>query len=228
MERILIIAAHPDDETLGCGGLVAKRRSTTSVRVIFLAEGTTCRYEADRIDSAAAREDIAARTDSARRALDLLGVTDVAFYDYPCGRLDQLPIIELNKVIEKELAQYGPDTVLTHAEHDVNNDHRIVYRSVSMATRPVGTQPVPAVLCFETPSSTEWNFSSPFEPNHFEVLSAEDVALKWKALECYESETSAYPHPRSREGIETLARYRGIQAGVSFAEAFRIVRTIVA
>jgi LmbE family N-acetylglucosaminyl deacetylase len=228
MERILIVAAHPDDETLGCGGLIAKLGSAASVRVVFLAEGTTCRYEPNQIGSAAALADIAARADSARRALDVLGVREAAFYDHPCGRLDQVPILELNQIIEKEIANHSPDTVLTHSEHDVNNDHRIVCRSVSMATRPVGSHQVPTLMCFETPSSTEWSFISPFEPNHFELLSVEDLALKWKALACYESETQEYPHPRSREGIETLARYRGMQVGVPYAEAFRIVRTVVA
>lgn len=227
MNRILIVAAHPDDEVLGCGGFVAKHRSAKCVKVVFLAEGSTCRYVLDQTGSTDARRDIAARTDSARRALNALGVGDVNFYDHPCGRLDQLPILDLNKIIEDELAQYGPDTILTHSEDDVNNDHRIVYRSVLMATRPGGLHHVPNVLCFETQSSTEWNFSSAFAPNYFEVLSAEDVALKWKALECYESETRKYPHPRSREGVETLARYRGLQAGTSYAEAFRIIRTIV-
>src|SRR5262249_22231818 len=151
----------------------------------------------------------------------------VSFLDHPCGRLDQVPIIELNKAIEDELGKFGPDTVLTHAEHDVNNDHRIVHRSVAMATRPGGLRHVPSVLCFEVQSSTEWNFDSAFAPNRFEVLSAEHVALKWKALECYDSEIRKYPHPRSAEGVEVLARYRGMQAGTSYAEAFKVSRTVV-
>lgn len=227
MNRILIIAGHPDDEILGCGGFIAKHRSSKRIRVVFLAEGTTARYAAHEIGSANALRDISSRADSARRALGALGIDDMTFHNLPCGRLDQVPILDLNKIIEDEVARFLPDTLITHSEHDVNNDHRIIYRSVLMATRPVWEHQVSTLLCFETLSSTEWNFSSPFEPNYFEPLSAAEVALKSDALACYESEVREYPHPRSKEGIETLARYRGVQAGVPYAEAFRIIRTIV-
>lgn len=226
MNKILIVAAHPDDEVLGCGGLIAKRRHASSVKVIFLAEGSSCRYPPGEVGGAPVLEDIATRTACARRALSLLGVEDVVFCDHPCGRLDRVPIIDINKAIESELARYQPDTVLTHSENDVNNDHRIVYRSVLMATRPGGLHHVPNLLSFEVQSSTEWNFSAPFAPNHFEVLSAADLALKWQALACYDTETRQYPHPRSREGVETLARYRGMQAGTDYAEAYHIIRMI--
>jgi len=226
MDKILIVAAHPDDDILGCGGYIAKHRQKNNFKVIFLAEGTTCRYSSGEIKSSNALRDIATRSSSARKALSTLGVTDVSFYDNLCGRLDQSPILHLNKIIESEIANYNPDTIFTHSEVDVNNDHRIVYRSVSMATRPGGLHHVPNLLCFETQSSTEWNFSCPFEPNYFEVLTSEMVTMKSHALECYKSEIREYPHPRSREGVETLAKYRGMQAGVCRAEAFKVIRTI--
>jgi LmbE family N-acetylglucosaminyl deacetylase len=227
MNRILIVAAHPDDEILGCGGLIAKRVAEARIKVAFLAEGTTCRYPVERAGDPEVLRDLQTRTESATKALARLGITDVEFHNLPCGRLDQVPIIDLNKIIERTLTEFRPDTVLTHAEDDVNNDHRIVYRSVVMATRPGGLVHIPNLLTFETQSSTEWNFASPFAPNYFEELTAAQVATKWDALACYTTEVREYPHPRSREGIEVLARYRGMQAGVEYAEALRIVRMIV-
>lgn len=137
-----------------------------------------------------------------------------------------MPIIELNKVIEQEIISFRPDAVFTHFEFDANHDHRLVYRSVCMATRPGAKHLVGQVICFETPSSTEWNFNAPFQPNYFEQLSQRDVEMKWQSLACYESEIRDYPHPRSEEGITILAKYRGMQAGVEYAEAFQIIRNI--
>jgi LmbE family N-acetylglucosaminyl deacetylase len=227
MHRVLIVAAHPDDDVLGCGGFIAKYSTSKAIRVVFIAEGTTCRYAGHEMGSDGAKKEVHLRTDAARRALSSLGVEDVGFYDRPCGRLDRMPIIEINKVIEGELATFGPDAVFTHSERDVNNDHCIVFRSVQMATRPGCLHDVGWVFSFEVLSSTEWNLLHPFTPNHFEALTAEQVRQKWDALACFESEVRSFPHPRSYEGIETLARYRGLQAGVPYAEAYRNIRTVV-
>jgi LmbE family N-acetylglucosaminyl deacetylase len=224
MNKILIIAAHPDDDILGCGGFMAKYRSNKKVKVIFLAEGTSCRYPSEEAKSQHVLEAIAARTAAAKKALSLLGVEESSFYDFPCGQLDQLPIINLNKIIEREIASFKPDTILTHFSQDNNNDHRIVFRSVSMAARPVVG--VSTILSFEVPSSTEWSLNVSFQPNYFEALTIGDLSSKWEALACYESEIRNYPHPRSREGIETLAKYRGVQVGVDYAEAFQVMRMV--
>ena len=226
MNRILIIAAHPDDDILGCGGFIAKHRSTKEFKVVFIGEGTTARYPFDEIASDNALDDIAKRSNYAMKALHTLGVTDVRFHDKPCGRLDQVPILDVNKIIESEIDSFNPDTVFTHSEFDTNNDHRIIHRSTSMATRPGGLHYVPNLLSFEIQSSSEWNYCSPFSPNYFEVLTEDHVSSKWRALAQYESEIRDYPHPRSHEGVETLARYRGMQAGVPFAEAFKVIRRI--
>jgi len=226
MNKILIIAAHPDDDILGCGGYMAKHRETKTFKVIFIAEGSSCRYAQDTIESYEVTQDIEVRTRSAKKALASLGIDDLKFYDLPCGRLDRIPIIDINKIIESEVSQFKPDTILTHCEHDNNNDHRIVYRAVSMATRPGGLCHVPNLLSFEVQSSTEWNFNKPFAPNYFEVLESKDVAMKWKSLACYGTEIRKYPHPRSQEGVDAMAKFRGMQSGVAYAEAYRVIRTI--
>ncbi|MDA7541814.1 PIG-L family deacetylase [Gammaproteobacteria bacterium] len=223
-KNILIIAAHPDDDILGCGGFMAKYNTKTNIRVIFIAEGSSCRYQDININVNKIQKTIETRNNYAKDALKVLGVKQVSFYNLPCGRLDSTPIIEINKIIENELNYFKPDMVVTHAEDDTNNDHRIVYRSTLMATRPGSFKNLKTLLSFEILSSSEWNFSKSFLPNHFESMSLKHLNLKWKALECFKSEIKKYPHPRSENGLKTLAQYRGMQSGFHYAEAFKIIR----
>jgi len=223
MKRVMVIAAHPDDEVLGCGATISKySRQGVKFMVLFIAEGSSCRY-ADPIcpESIAA---IAVRTQQAVKALALLGVKDFRFNDLPCGRLDQVPIIEINKVIEKAIQEFDPDTVLTHSAFDANNDHRIVFRASIMATRP-GTQcGVARLLSYEVLSSSEWAFSEAFLPTVFEQIEERDLNNKWQALAAYDTEVKAFPFPRSEEGLRVHAQSRGMQAGISLAEAFYLIR----
>jgi LmbE family N-acetylglucosaminyl deacetylase len=225
MRRVLIIAAHPDDETLGCGGLIAKRRLRgTEFRIAFVAEGSSCRYvDPEGVEAAQA---ISARTRQARTAMAHLGVDQVHFHDLPCGRLDQVPIIEINKIIEAEIQDFCPDTLLTHSPNDANNDHRITFNSTVMATRPGAQNRVARVLSYEVLSSSEWAFNGGFEPNYLEPLSENELEAKCQALACYETEVRSYPFPRSREGVRALAMVRGMQAGYEYAEAFHLIREI--
>ncbi|PJZ43108.1 hypothetical protein CH370_01370 [Leptospira kmetyi] len=224
MRKILIIAAHPDDDILGCGAFIFKHRNDCEFRVVFIAEGSTCRFSADQIQSSEALKQIEIRTASAKKSLEVLGVNDYKFYDLPCGRLDQVPIIDINKIIENEIKTFKPETVMIHSETDVNNDHRIVARSLAMAARPVWPDCDLNILSFEVLSTTEWNLTDPFVPNLFEEISEDCLKKKWKALECYYTEIKEFPYPRSYVGLETLARYRGMQSGFKLAEAFKIIR----
>jgi LmbE family N-acetylglucosaminyl deacetylase len=228
MNKVLVICAHPDDDILGCGGIMSKYvQSGTMFRVIFIAEGSSCRFNADKLDSDAVLATIKERNNFGIKALQKLGINDYHFYDLPCGRLDTISIIDINKIIENEISVFKPDTVFTHSENDANNDHGLVFKATIMATRPCTAVRVKNVYSFEILSSSEWKFTSSFEPNYFEELSAEDVKNKWEALAEYETEIKQFPFPRSLEGISTLAKYRGLQAGVSYAEAFRIIRKIL-
>lgn len=223
MNRVLVIAAHPDDEVLGCGATISKySRQGVQFMVLFIAEGSSCRY-ADPVcaESVAA---IAARTQQAVNALSLLGVKDYYFNDLPCGRLDQVPIIEINKVIEQTIRKFDPDTVLTHSAFDANNDHRIVFRATIMATRPSTQNRVARLLSYEVLSSSEWAFGEAFSPTSFEQVEEQDLTNKWQALAAYETEVKAFPFPRSEHGVRTQAMSRGMQAGVPLAEAFYLIR----
>ncbi|RHX78270.1 PIG-L family deacetylase [Leptospira yasudae] len=224
MKRILIVSAHPDDDILGCGAYLYKYRNELEFRVVFIAEGSTCRFDFDRIQSKEALEQIEIRTASAIKSLNVLGVKNFKFYDLPCGRLDQIPIIDINKIIENEIRTFKPDTIMVHSETDVNNDHRIVARSLEMAARPVWQDCDVNIVSFEVLSTTEWNLSGPFTPNLFEEISEECLRKKWEALECYYTEIKEFPYPRSYVGLETLAKYRGMQSGFKFAESFKIIR----
>lgn len=224
MNKVLIVAAHPDDDILGAGGSINKKVKTgSSFHVLFVGEGSTSRF--NDVHSVEALEAIRAREIAARKALNSLGVFDMTFLNMPCSRFDTVPMLDINKKIESFVRDYKPNEVWTHAQNDVNIDHQIVFRSVQVATRPASNMhTVQRVLSFEVLSSTEWSYSRDFTPNFFEGLSELDLEAKKSAMEYYESEMKEFPFPRSKSGIEILARYRGMQCGKQAAEAFVLVR----
>ena len=226
MERIMVVAAHPDDDVLGCGATIRKLvKAGKAVRIVFIGEGSTCQFERDKIDSDEAKELIAHRTACALEALQVLAVEDFVFHNLPCGRFDTVPIIDIGKTLEKELAAFRPDTVFTHFIHDTNMDHRLAYQATLQAARPVPTGPVRNLLSFEILSSTEWKFTETFTPNYF-VNVEHEIKDKIKALGKYSTEQRPFPFPRSPEGLDALARIRGMQVGCPIAEAFYIVRSV--
>lgn len=225
MNRILIVAAHPDDELLGCGGMIARySEAGVQFRILFIGEGSTCRYSDPMCNEA--REAICVRNAQAEAALDVLGVDDITFGNITCGRFDQYPIIEMTKMIERSILEFSPTAVFTHSTCDSNNDHRITHNATLIATRPLPGSDVLDVFTYEVPSSTEWRFLEASTPNSFIALSQQHIEQKWRALSEYGAEMRAYPFPRSEQGIEVLARFRGMQVGTEFAEAFTLVRSI--
>ena len=227
MNRVLIIAAHPDDDILGCAGLMSKYKNQVDFRVIFIAEGSSCRFNKEEINKKKVLNIIKKRNTFAINALDILGVKNHYFYNLSCGRLDQVDIIDINKIIEKEIKSFKPDTVFTHSDVDTNNDHSVVHRATQIATRPGSETFVEKVYAYEVLSSSEWRFTHTFSPNYFVALSKDDVKNKWLALSEYKSEIKEFPYPRSEEGIITLAKYRGMQSANTYAEAFKIIRQII-
>jgi LmbE family N-acetylglucosaminyl deacetylase len=223
MKRVLIIAAHPDDEILGCGGLISKYQPQgVSFKIVFIGEGSTCRFQDPSCEAGIIA--IEKRNVSAVKALNLLKIEDIEFHDLPCGRLDQVPIISINKIIEEAISGFCPDTVFTHSAYDANSDHKIVSNSTIMATRPGAKNHVSKLMSYEVLSTSEWAFINTFMPNYFEELSEDELNLKWQALAIYESEVKSYPFPRSSEGIRAKAMVRGMQAGYKYAEAFQLIR----
>lgn len=225
-KRVLIIAAHPDDDILGCGGFIAKYQPLgVQFRVVFIGEGSSCRFKD--LDDQGVNSAILMRNSFAKKALNLLGIVDYEFNNLPCGRFDQIPLLEINKLIERNINLFQPDTIFTHSSDDANMDHKIVFSSTLIATRPGALFLVPRLMTYEVLSSTEWAFNKTFQPNFYEALDETSLQKKCEALMCYESEVRPFPFSRSEEGIKTLARYRGMQSGNLYAEAFSLIREFV-
>lgn len=227
-KTILVVAAHPDDEVLGCGGTIAAHaQAGDEVHIVIMAEGLTSRDP--KRDITSSQGNLCALADSARRANALLGAATVILHSLPDNRMDTLDRLDVIKLIEREMERVRPDVVYTHHAGDLNLDHRIVHESVLTACRPKPTHPVKTLLFFEVLSSTEWMpaVSGPaFTPNWFVNISA-TIALKLQALDCYASEMHAWPHARSIKAVENLAGWRGSSVGVNAAEAFILGRNIV-
>ena len=224
-QTILILAAHPDDEVLGCGGTIAKLADEGAIiHVAFLADGVFSRVG----ETAIQQEELNVRRAAAQEACSILGVRSVSFGNFPDNRMDTVALLDITKAAEKLIAEHQPNTVFTHHAGDVNIDHRRMHEAVVTACRPQHGHPVKTLLCFEVPSSTEWQppgSATAFMPNWFVDITA-SLERKLTALDAYASELRPWPHPRSRQGVEHLARWRGATIGVDAAEAFMLGRQL--
>ena len=225
--RILVVSAHPDDEVLGCGGSMAKwAQAGNDVHVLIMAEGATSRD--NERDREARKKELSHLALSAKKAAEILDVQSIELLDYPDNRMDSVALLEIVKSIEQHIEKRKPEVVVTHHFGDLNVDHQVTHQAVMVASRPQPDHSCKRILSFEEPSATEWQsptVDSPFVPNWFEDIS-ETLELKIKALEAYESEMRAWPHPRSLKAIEHLARWRGASVGCEAAEAFILIREI--
>ena len=228
-KQVLVVAAHPDDEVLGCGGTSAWHVARgDNVHVLIVAEGATSRgAERDTTADAAA---LSALQDAARGAASALGTEPPLFGGLPDNRLDTVPLLDVVKLVEATAEAVKPQIVYTHHAGDLNVDHQVVARAVATAFRPLPGASARTIYSFETVSSTEWAIgqsaaSSVFQPTRFVDVSAH-LDAKAAALECYAMEMRPFPHARSVEAIEALARVRGASVGLAAAEAFGVCREI--
>jgi LmbE family N-acetylglucosaminyl deacetylase len=225
--RIAVIAAHPDDEVIGCGGTIARHVATGDVvSVLILAEGITSRHDARAEAPAVAVAGLAA---SARAAHAILGSAEVQLLDFPDNRMDQVALLDVIKPVERFLERVRPHVVYTHWPHDLNVDHRVVSEAVQTACRPLPERALDQLFYFEVASSTAWRLAgaaTEFSPNHFVDVTAW-LDLKLQALAAYGTEMRPWPHARSIEAIEHLARWRGATVGCQAAEAFTVARSLV-
>jgi LmbE family N-acetylglucosaminyl deacetylase len=220
MAIVLVIAAHPDDEVLGCGGTIARHVSSEDrVHVLIMGEGPMSRPGSQRAQLAQSQEDC-------RKANRVLGVESLTLHDYPDNRLDSVDRLDVVKFIEAHIEKISPEIVYTHHWSDLNIDHRRINDCVLTACRPAPGYGVRSVLLFEVPSSTEWRGPQDhFNPNWFVDIS-QTLELKLAALDAYSRELREFPHPRSADAIAHLARWRGATVGVAAAEAFVLARNI--
>lgn len=220
VKTVLVVAAHSDDEALGCGGTIARHIAYgDTVHILFLADGVTSRV---------ADADSSARNIAAIEAAKVLGASPPRFLDFPDNRLDTIALLDIVQAVEKEIDEVTPEIIYTHHGGDLNIDHVITNRAVMTACRPLPDQPVMSIYGFEVLSSTEWGSPDqniPFYPVHF-VSIEQYLEKKLTALNCYAEEMRAFPHARSREAVESLACLRGSHVGLKRAEAFTVLRQI--
>ncbi len=225
MKTLLVIAAHPDDEVLGCGGAIARLASEGNcVYTLILGEGVTSR---DRKRDLAKREnEIVKLKEKAEDANKILGVKKVYTYDFPDNRFDTVPLLDIIKTIEKIKEDIKPDIVFTHHYGDLNIDHQITFKAVMTAFRPIKDESVKEIYSFEIPSSTEWNAPSSltyFMPDYFVSIN-KSLEAKINALKEYKTELRDFPHPRSLKAVELNAKQWGVKMGFEAAEAFKTIR----
>ena len=219
-KKVLILVAHPDDEILGCGGTIAKYSKDDDIYVAILGEGMLSRHKMKRTN-------LTELKGQSRKANKILNTKDVLFFDLPDNQFDTVSFLEIVKKIENIIGEINPSIIYTHHPGDLNIDHRITFRAVLTATRPIG-HIVKDIFSFEVLSSTEWSYQkmgSSFNPNYYEDISG-FMEKKIDSMKAYVSEIKEFPHPRSSEGIRIMAQKRGMEVGIKYAEAFELIRHI--
>jgi LmbE family N-acetylglucosaminyl deacetylase len=220
-KTVLVVAAHPDDEVLGCGGTIARHVAEgDTVQVVFMADGLTSRR-------GAVTAELQQREKARDKALDILAVSKFYALNYPDNRMDSVPLLDVVQALERIIEQVRPTRVYTHHHGDLNVDHRITHQAVMTACRPVPGSGVREIFAFEVMSSTEWGIPgvAPFVPNAFVDIS-DYLPKKLEALAAYGMEMRTSPHSRSNAHLEALARHRGNCVGVEAAEAYELARVI--
>lgn len=224
-KKILVIAAHPDDEVLGCGGTTAKLSDANDVQIAILGEGATSRVSQP---AQADRDMVDNLQTDARNAAKMLEVKKVSFEGLPDNRFDELPLLDVIKRVERLVDELAPEIIYTHHPGDLNIDHQITFRAVLTATRPMPGCTIREIYAFEVPSSSEWSFQRvgpAFQPNVFVDISS-TIDRKIEALECYRGEVRPFPHPRSPEALRAIGRRWGSVVGREYAEAFELIRSV--
>lgn len=219
-KRILIVCAHPDDETFGMGGtIVYHKKQGSTIYLLVISTGQFGRKEDEK--------SIKIRENQCRKAGKILGISKIDFLRHPDQKLDLIPVSELSSQIHNFITSFQPDLVYTHFWNDANKDHRLVYEATFIASRPTPKKKKLSLVCFEIPSSTELNFKQiSFQPNLF-VETSNFINKKITACKCYSSEIRPYPHPRSLKSFKIRSAFWGSVIGEKNAEVFILVRKII-
>jgi LmbE family N-acetylglucosaminyl deacetylase len=219
-ENIIVFAAHPDDEVLGCGGAMKKFSKTHDVISVFFSTGITSRSNKN------SNKSINKLKEDCIKCNKILGTKKIIFLDFDDNKMDIYPRLEIIKKIEEILNRYKPSLIFTHNFSDLNIDHEIVSKSVVTACRPnKNNNKIKKILFFETLSSSEWSIDRNFKPNYY-IDITKYISSKIKAMSKYKSEIQKSPMPRSLDNIKTLAKLRGSEINKNFAEAFSLYREI--
>ena len=221
--NILIVAPHADDEVLGCGGIINK--FTKSGNQVYVAIMTNAHIGDPQLFSL---ESIQTVRGEALKAHNLLGVKETFFYDFPAPKLDVSPAYQISNELCKLLFKLNIEKLYLPHRGDIHNDHFVVFRAGLVAARPINFCPVKSILTYETLSETEWAppfGSDVFIPTVFEEIN-DFLSLKLEAMKCYKSQLKEFPHSRSLESLENLAKLRGATIGKNYAESSALIRSI--
>ena len=216
-QKTLVIAAHPDDEILGCGGIIKKLSTKEDFFVVIMTGGADGRYSSDMEEKL---------RQNAKDANSIIGTKELFFESFPNQKLETIPISDIVQNIEAYISKFKPHRVFTHFVNDLNKDHQILAEATFTATRPIVGQGVKEVYSYNVPSSTEWNMTDltkMFVPNVFVDIKNE-ISSKIEAMKKYPSECRTYPHPRSPEALRVHANYWGLTVGLEYAEPFKLIR----
>jgi len=218
-KKILIVAAHPDDEVLGCGGTISKLRDKNTIKVIFMTNGTSSRR--------GGKKEAYKRNKACLNLFNSLSLPKPINFNFPDNKMDTVPLLKIVKKIEEKIEKFKPDVILTHYESCLNIDHRITFNAVITACRPLKNSSVKKILSFEIPSSTDWALfkGKSFQPNYF-IDITKHLNNKINMIKFYKDELKQYPHSRSIKALKSLASFRGISCGVKFAEGFYLNRFV--
>ncbi|HCM37627.1 TPA: GlcNAc-PI de-N-acetylase [Patescibacteria group bacterium] len=218
--KVMVVAAHPDDEVLGAGGIMLKHVADRDfLYILILGDGESARDDQGSIQK---------RAKQAQQVAKKIGAKELILEKLPDNKFDSLPLLTITKVVERTIFKIKPNLVYTHFASDLNIDHRLTFQAVLTACRPQPGFFVKKIVSFEVLSSTEWQHKSPqtmFSPTEYINIS-QYIEKKVKLMKIYKDELRSFPHPRSAEGIKTLAHYRGMEVGFQNAEAFQVVRNI--
>jgi LmbE family N-acetylglucosaminyl deacetylase len=219
-KNILVIAPHPDDEVLGCGGIINKLSyGGNNVYVLIATRGVAKLYSDSRIENGRLE---------ARTAHSMLGVLETLFLDFPAPELDTVPLADISSEFAKIIQKHQIEILFLPHRGDIHHDHKIIFNAGIVAARPVGNYTVKEIYCYETLSETEWAApfgDDAFVPTYF-VNIENSIEAKKEAMKCYKSQLREFPGSRSLEAIEALAKFRGATVGFRYAEAFMVIRQI--
>jgi len=214
--RILVVAAHPDDELLGCGGTVALHtRADNHVTSVIACEGESLRYGQEGVG----------QSDHIESAAQVLGVHDVRLLRFSDQQLDTMPLTEIITPLEQIVREVRPQIVYCQYGGDINRDHQLLFKALLVATRPT-EEYIQAIYAFDTASSTEWAYPRTFVPDTWVDISS-TLTTKIEAMKCYKSEVRDYPHPRSLEALAHRAKAWGNQSCLDAAEVFMTIRRVI-
>jgi LmbE family N-acetylglucosaminyl deacetylase len=222
--KFLIIASHPDDEIIGCGGTLVKlAKLKKNIQIVFLSDCAAARFKKD---STQYNKHLSTRKNSASKVCEFLKIKPPIFYDFPNISYGANDFYEISTKLFNLINKNKYDLVFTHSYSDNNRDHRMAFEAALSACRPVNKFNSTSLITFETNSATDYSasqFKQKFNPNFFVDITNE-IDKKLILLKLYKYELRKFPHSRSVENIKNLAKVRGSSVYTNFAEAFEIIR----